>query len=128
MSLSDTFGNGEELLDQLGAMIRTDGLQDLLAGFNDAGAESQVESWVGSSENQPTDAGDVKRAVGRGRIQSMAEQLGASPDEVAAGLARVIPTVVDAITPGGRFPDGAELDALDLPHRLSGVDVGALLR
>ena len=128
MSLSDTFGDGAALVEALGSMIRTDGLQDLLAGFNDAGAEEQVQSWQGSIPNQPVDAGAVKRAVGHGRIDEMAATLGATPDEVAEGLARIIPAAVDALTPGGRLPSGKELDSLDLRDRLSGTDIGSLLR
>ena len=37
MSVSEQFGDGAQLVDQLGQMISKDGLQDLLAGFNDAG-------------------------------------------------------------------------------------------
>lgn len=128
MALSDQFGDGAALVQQLGSMISTDGLSDLLAGFNDAGQESEVESWVGTIANQPTDDGSVKRAVGRTRIEGIATQLGASPDDVASGMARLIPTVVDALTPGGQLPSGAQLDTLDLGSLLSGVDVGALLR
>jgi uncharacterized protein YidB (DUF937 family) len=128
MSLSEQFGDGAGLVGQLGALLRTDGLSDLLAGFNDAGQESEVESWVGTIANRPTDEGAVKRAVGRTRLAGMAEQLGASPDDVAAGLARVIPSAVDALTPGGRLPSGSQLDGLDLGALLSKVDVGSLLR
>lgn len=128
MSLTDRFGDGRELLEQLGVMIRTDGLSDLLAGFNDAGEESKVESWVGAIANEATEPSAVKRAIGPGRLGAMAAQLGASPDEVADGLARVIPAAVDALTPGGAMPTGAQLDALDLSELLSGTDVGSLLR
>ena len=127
MALTDRFGDGKELVDQLGAMIRSDGLADLLAGFNAAGEESQVESWVGSIANEPTSASAVQRAVGEGRITAMAAQLGASPEEVADGLSRVIPVAVDALTPGGRRPSGRQLDALDLGELLSGVDIAGLL-
>jgi uncharacterized protein YidB (DUF937 family) len=109
-------------------MIRSDGLSDLLAGFNDAGEESKVESWVGNVANEATESSAVKRAIGEGRIGAMAAQLGASPDEVAESLARVIPVAVDALTPGGRRPSGAQLDQLDLGGLLSGIDVGGLLR
>jgi uncharacterized protein YidB (DUF937 family) len=109
-------------------MIRSDGLADLLAGFNDAGQEAQVESWLGAVANESTDASAVKRAVGEGRIGAMAAQLGASPDEVADGLARVIPAAVDALTPGGHRPSGAQLDGLDLGDLLGGIDVAGLLR
>ena len=127
MGLTDRFGDGKELVDQLGAMLRSDGLSDLLAGFNDAGEESKVESWVGTIANEATEPSAVKRAIGEGRITAMAAQLGASPDEVADGLARVIPVAVDALTPGGRRPSGAQLDSLDLGALLSGVDVRGLL-
>lgn len=126
-SLSQQFGDGQALVEQLGEMIRTDGLADLLAGFNDAGQELLVESWVGSISNHLVDEGSVKRAVGRGRIAAMAEHLGATPDQVAAGLARIIPTAVDALTPGGNLPSGAKLNQLDLVELLQGVDLKRLL-
>lgn len=126
-SLSEQFGDGTALVAQLGEMIRTDGLSDLLAGFNDAGDEAKVESWVGSIPNERTDEGSVKRAIGRGRIAAMAEHLGATPDQVAEGLARIIPTAVDALTPGGNRPSGAKLNQLDLVALLSDVDLPALL-
>lgn len=128
MSLSDTFGDGTALVGALQGMIRTDGLQDLLAGFNDVGAEEQVQSWQGSVANQPVDAGDVKRAVGHGRIEAMAADLGATPDEVAEGLARIIPPAVDVLTPGGRLPSGKQLDTIDLARELAGTDIRTLLR
>ena len=121
-------GDGAGLVEQLGEMVRRDGLSDLLAGFNDAGEESKVESWVGSIANEPTEASAVKRAVGRTRIEGIAEQLGLGEDEVASGLARIIPTAVDALTPGGRMPTGAQLDQLDLGSLLSGIDIDGLLR
>ena len=128
MSLTDRFGDGSGLVDQLQALLRTDGLSDLLAGFNDAGQEAQVESWVGNTANRPTETGAVERAVGRTRLAAMAMQLGASDTETAAGLARIIPAAVDALTPGGRLPTGAQLDELDLGGLLAGTDVAALLR
>ncbi len=115
-------------MDQLGAMMRTDGVSDLLAGFNDAGQEHQVESWVGSTANLPTETGAVQRAVGRTRLEAMATRLGVSAEDTAAGLARIVPVAVDAVTPGGRLPTGAQLDELDLGELLSGIDVAALLR
>ena len=126
-SLSEQFGDGTALVAQLGEMIRTDGLADLLAGFNDAGDEAKVESWVGSIPNERTDEGSVKRAIGRGRIAAMAEHLGATPDQVAEALARIIPSAVDALTPGGNLPSGAKLNQLDLVGLLSGVDLPELL-
>lgn len=128
MDLVEKFGDGSSLVGALGSLLRTDGLQDLLAGFNDAGEESRVESWVGNGENRATETGGVQRAVGRTRLTAIAEQLGVSPEEAAGGLARIIPVAVDALTPGGSLPTGAQLDQLDLGALLSDVDVAGLLR
>ncbi|CAN5664584.1 hypothetical protein BH10ACT3_BH10ACT3_16930 [soil metagenome] len=128
MSVSEQFGDGAQLVDQLGQMISKDGLADLLAGFNDAGEESKVESWVTDEANRPTEESAVKRAVGRTRIEGIAGQLGVSADDVAEGLARIIPAAVNALTPGGRLPSGEQLDRLDLGSLLGDVDVAELLR
>ena len=124
MSMQETFGDGTGLAEQLAAMIRTDGLQDLLAGFNDAGAESQVESWLGSGANEPVGTGVVEKAIGRTRTEAMASALGVTPEQVASGLGRLIPAAVDHLTPGGHLPTGEQLDALDL----SSLDLASLLR
>lgn len=127
MDLS-TFGDGSELLVELERYVRTNGLMSLLAGFDGAGAEEAAESWVGTGANRPVGAGEVKRAMGRDALAGMAARLGTGSDEVAEGLARLLPSVVDALTPGGTLPSGADLDALDLGSVLSGADVAGLLR
>jgi len=127
MTLGDTFGDGSSLLDALTAYLRLNGLQSMLAGFNDAGAEEQVQSWVGTIPDEPVDSGDVKRALGHEPLDAMAAELGTDADRVAEALARLIPVVVDAITPGGDLPTGPTLHTLDLRTALAGTDVGALL-
>jgi len=128
MHLAEQFGDGASLVQTLGDLLRTDGLQDLLAGFNDAGEESAVESWLGNGTNRPVEVGAVQRAVGRTRLSAIAEQLGVTPEVAADGLARIIPSAVDALTPGGTLPSGEQLDQLDLGSLLAGVDVAELLR
>lgn len=127
MDLTEQFGDGAQLVAALGNLLRTDGLQDLLAGFNDAGEESQVQSWMGNGANESTEVGGVERAVGRTRLGAIAAQLGVSDELAAGGLARIIPAAVDALTPGGTLPSGAQLDELDLGSLLSDVDVAKLL-
>ncbi|MEI2699021.1 MAG: hypothetical protein V9E94_11990 [Microthrixaceae bacterium] len=57
----------------------------------------------------------------------MSARLQADPEEVADGLARVIPAVVDRITPGGSMPTGAQLDDLDAGRLSAALDLPALL-
>ena len=127
MGMHEKFGDGTALVEQLVGLIRTDGLADQLAGFNDAGAEAEVQSWVGSIENEATDKGAVERAIGRTRLSAIAASLDVDPEEVAGALARVIPTVVDRLTPGGSMPTGAQLDELDAGSLLTTLDLRALL-
>lgn len=129
MGISGEFGDGTALVAQLGAMITKDGLDDLIAGFDDAGAESEVLSWLGSGANHAVATGAVERAIGRTRLTAMAQVLGSTPDHVAEALSLVVPDAIDQLTPGGTRPTGAQLDALDLPALLAGngVDVAALL-
>jgi uncharacterized protein YidB (DUF937 family) len=124
MSLQETFGDGAALMQRVGELIRTDGLQDLLAGLDDAGVVDQVRTWLGSGANEPVEPGAVEKAIGRTRTEAMAGELGVTADQLAAGVARVLPAVVDHLTPDGHLPTGAQLDSMDL----SSVDAGALLR
>ncbi len=115
--------DGPALLDQLLALLRRDGLMDLIGGLNEAGAPDQTTSWMGAGPNQPVAADQVKDALGRSRSESIADALDTTPDAVAAGLARILPTVVDRLTPDGRYPDRDALASTDQ----SDVDLDALL-
>lgn len=123
MALDPAFGDGSALLDQLLAVIRHDGLMDLLGGLNEVGASDQTTSWMGHGPNEPIEADQVKDALGRSRSESIANALGTTPDQVSAAVARILPTVVDRLTPDGSYPDRATLAAVDL----SDLDVAALL-
>ena len=54
---------------------------------------------------------------------TIATALGVSTDDVAAGMARLLPLVVDRLTPDGTYPDDERLDSTDL----SDIDLVALL-
>jgi uncharacterized protein YidB (DUF937 family) len=124
MGLTDELGDGTALVEQLMAVIRRDGLMDLVAGLNDAGAGDATGSWMGHGPNRPVAPDQVADALGRTRSQEIADALGTTPEVVVAGAARLLPAIVDRLTPDGRFPDHAELAAADLGD----LDAAALLR
>ena len=124
MALDDVFGDGSALLDQLMAVIRRDGLMDLLGGLNQVGADEQTATWMGSGPNAPVASDQVADALGRTRLEAMAAALGVAPQDVAAGVARLLPDVVDRLTPTGAYPNHAALLAADLTD----LDVAAQLR
>jgi uncharacterized protein YidB (DUF937 family) len=123
MAHVDDDGFGPALVEQLMAVIRRDGLMDLLGGLNQVGADEQTTSWMSAGPNRPVAVDQVRDALGATRTEQMATALGVSPERVADGVARVLPTVVDRLTPDGRYPDHSALQSADL----SDLDVAALL-
>jgi uncharacterized protein YidB (DUF937 family) len=99
-----------------GALGGLGGLREAFAG---AGLGAAFDSWVGPGPNQPLTAAELERALGAATIGRLARSLGADPARVAAGLAALLPRVVDQLTPAGMLPEGAG-DADALARRLLG--------
>jgi len=54
------------------------GLQGILAKAQQAGYGEQVQSWIGTGQNMPIDAGALSQIFGHGRLGQIAQQLGVS--------------------------------------------------
>ena len=52
----------------------------------------------------------MRRALDDDEITSIATKLGVTEDEAAEAVARVLPDVVDQVTPQGQLPADDELD------------------
>lgn len=119
-------GGGESpLLNVLMGLInnpQTGGLSGLLQMFSGKGLGDAVSSWISTGENLPISADQIQNALGGQEIQQIAQQLGASREDTASGLAALLPQIVDHLTPEGRLPEGGALEeALNmLKGRFSG--------
>jgi len=82
------------------------GLSGLVSQLSQGGLGEAVASWVGTGENQPVSAAAIQQALGSGRIQELAAQVGISPDMLSSGLAQMLPGVIDKLTPNGEVPSG----------------------
>jgi uncharacterized protein YidB (DUF937 family) len=82
------------------------GLQGILAKAQQAGYGDQVQSWIGTGQNLPIDAGALSQIFGQGQLGQIAQELGMSHEEAAGQLAQTLPQVVDQMTPEGRIPEG----------------------
>lgn len=82
------------------------GLDMLLNQFRGAGHADQVNSWVGTGQNQPISPDQINSVLGQGKIAEIAAQAGISPEQMSQLLAQALPTLVDKLTPGGRLPQG----------------------
>ena len=81
------------------------GIQGLLAKMQQAGLGAQAQSWIGTGQNQPISPDALSQIFGQGQLGQIAQQLGMSHQDVAGGLARTLPEVVDRMTPQGQIPD-----------------------
>jgi uncharacterized protein YidB (DUF937 family) len=90
--------------------IAASGLAELLDRLREAGFDDQVNSWLSDGPNKSIDAREITRAIGPGRMAQLAEHAGVPPDEIAVGLAKVLPAVVDRMTPNGRVPSAFEME------------------
>ena len=86
---------------------RNGGIGALLQRFQQQGFGQQAASWVSTGENQPVDAQAVTEVVGAEDLSNLSRQLGVPQEEVASGLAQVLPQVVNHLTPDGDVPANA---------------------
>ena len=103
-------GGGNPMLNAVIGMIQQHpgGLQGLLGQFQQQGLGDQVQSWIGTGQNQEIGAEHVQQALGQDQVAGIAQQLGIGHGEAASGLAQVLPMVIDKLSPQGQLPSQEE--------------------
>ena len=87
---------------------RNGGVGGLLDRLKQSGYGQQAASWVSTGANEPVDAEAVGRVVGTDELSRLSQQLGVPSDQVAGGLAQILPQVVNHLTPAGDVPPDAD--------------------
>ncbi|MGH9397808.1 MAG: YidB family protein [Terriglobia bacterium] len=64
-------------------------------------------SRVGAGQNQPISAEQVQSALGSDKVNDLAAKAGISPDQASAGLAQILPKLIDKLTPEGQIPQAS---------------------
>ena len=88
-----------------------DGLSSIIGKLSQAGAAPQVNSWVNHGPNQPIQPGQLGGALGDQTINDLVARTGLTKEQLLAGLSTVLPQLVNHLTPNGRLPTLAELEA-----------------
>ena len=89
-----------------------DGLGGLIKQFQQKGLGDAIDSWVNTGTNKNVSSGQVSQALPRDVVDELARRTGLSRDQVVGELAKMLPNVVDRLTPDGRLPTQAELQRL----------------
>jgi uncharacterized protein YidB (DUF937 family) len=85
------------------------GLGPLVEKFQKGGLGEVVNSWIGTGQNKPIQPGQLGSVLGDQNIGAIARQVGVNPDDLLAQLSKVLPGLVDKLTPNGRLPTQADI-------------------
>ncbi|HJX01100.1 MAG TPA: YidB family protein, partial [Terriglobales bacterium] len=77
------------------------GLSGLMNSAESQGLGHLVQSWVSTGSNQPIAPQQLESILGEDRISQLASRTGVPPAIASAALSRILPMVVDKLTPQG---------------------------
>jgi uncharacterized protein YidB (DUF937 family) len=91
------------------------GLAGLIQAFQGKGLGEIISSWVGTGQNLPISADQLRHGLGSDVISQLAAKVGLAPDAATSQLAGLLPKLIDQLTPDGKVPEGGLLQqGLDL--------------
>jgi uncharacterized protein YidB (DUF937 family) len=96
------------VLSQIMSMIqsRPGGLGGMLQSFQQGGLGHLVQSWIGTGQNQPVSADQLRNTLGSDWLSKVSQMTGLSQGDVEQHLTTILPQVVDHMTPNGQLPQG----------------------
>ena len=83
------------------------GLNAIIAKLQQAGFGDQVKSWIGTGQNLPITADQLKQVLGSDAVRQIAAKYNIPIDQVAEVLAHQLPVAVDKASPDGKLPHPA---------------------
>jgi uncharacterized protein YidB (DUF937 family) len=99
-------GGQQGAMHQMEDLFGGKGMQGIVSRMTDAGMGEQVQSWIGTGENKPISAEQIKQVVDPAALQRMSEKTGMQPDQICDHVAQVLPKLMDQATPQGQMPTG----------------------
>ncbi|MBM3394364.1 MAG: DUF937 domain-containing protein [Betaproteobacteria bacterium] len=92
------------------------GLQGLIEQSSKAGLGQQAQSWVSTGQNMPISAEQIMQVLGGqgGQLSQLTQQFGLSNEQAAGGLADLLPSVVDHLTPNGAIQNDVLSQGLEM--------------
>ncbi len=94
---------GAALMDQVSQMIsQAGGIGGLVEQFKQKGLGDMISAWIGTGANPSISEEQIVRTVGQDRIRSIASAVGMSDQQVTASISKLLPVIIDKLTPGGK--------------------------
>ena len=86
-----------------------DGLGGLVDQFKRGGFEDIIKSWIGTGQNKPITPNQLHQALGPETVDGLAKETGMPREGLLSQLSRLLPDIVDKLTPKGELPPKEEL-------------------
>jgi uncharacterized protein YidB (DUF937 family) len=80
------------------------GLGGLVERFRQGGLEEVIKSWVGTGPNKAISPTQLQQALGPETVDGLSRETGMPRDDLLSQLARLLPEVIDKLTPDGKVP------------------------
>src|SRR3954451_17728699 len=93
---------------QSGILKGLPSLESLMERFRRGGQEDKLQSWIGPDENKPIQPQELQQALGPDEVDHLQKETGLPRDQLLSELSKVLPQVVDKLTPQGRPPTEQE--------------------
>lgn len=90
---------------------RIGGIDGLVKKFQASGLGGLIGSWIGTGENEPIDGGQLGRTLPE-EMRQISEKAGLEPQEGESILAKILPQLIDQLTPDGKVPQQDQLATL----------------
>ncbi len=83
----------------------------ILGKLQGGGGGSKVDSWMGSGANERLSGREVRRAIDPSDLEALAKKAGVSKRQAADGLGRLLPDMVDKLSPECSLLEGDALES-----------------
>ena len=80
------------------------GVSGLTQQFEQKGLGGVISGWVSNGPNPAISGEQIVDVLGKDKITAIAAKAGLTEDQVAAGVSKLLPLVVDHLTPNGTVP------------------------
>ena len=107
------------LYQEVGTLVnQAGGVSGLEQQFQQRGLGGMIAGWISTGPNPPISGEQVLQVLGHDKIVAMAAKAGVSEQEVTDGISKLLPIVVDHLTPNGTVPNQS---AADVESALGGL-------
>jgi uncharacterized protein YidB (DUF937 family) len=84
-----------------------EGITNLQNQAQNQGLGGLVNSWIGTGSNQPIAPDQVQSVLGSDTLNQIAARIGIPPAIASVALSKILPALVDRLTPNGQLPPKA---------------------